>query len=74
MPKLVFLDDTIANKIFELRNENKSIAEISNLLNLKYSQVVYLINKFHIPKKYFWLSAFEKDFILNNHHTIYSSL
>lgn len=64
MPKLI--KENLAFNILTLRNENKTIKEIANLLQLTYSQVVYLINKYHIPKKYFWLTAIEKEFIKNN--------
>jgi DNA-binding CsgD family transcriptional regulator len=68
MPKIIFTDDTIAKEIFELRTQNKPTNEIANILNLTYSQVVYLIKKYNLPKKYFWLSELEKNFIKNNAH------
>lgn len=52
----------------QLRNENKTITEIAIILNLAYNQVVYLINKYKIPKKYYWLTQREKDFIAQNTH------
>jgi plasmid maintenance system antidote protein VapI len=68
MPKIVFTDDTIASEIFNLRNQNKSINEIAIALKITYSQVVYLINKYNLPKKYFWFSQLEKKFIKDNAH------